>query len=136
MHSKEWIEEWRGIYRLAHYPIQERPELVLWTLWSRNKKGEPQGVWSYETALDIHELTDVMPVKMHMTVPKGFRKNQEVPELLVLHHANLIEDEVEARRGFRVTTPLRTFSDIISAESVAVAMPCFKKILVLTPESF
>jgi hypothetical protein len=61
-----------------------------------------------------------MPAKMHMTVPKGFRKNQEMPEVLVLHHANLIEDEIETRHGYRVTTPLRTFSDIIAAETVAI----------------
>src|SRR5688572_4936181 len=70
--SGEWVKEIRGIYRLSRYPILDRPELVLWTLWSRNKQGESQGVWSHETALDIYEITDVMPAKMHMTVPTEF----------------------------------------------------------------
>src|SRR5215204_1717827 len=61
----EWVKEGRGIYRLTQYPITNRPELVLWSLWSRNKSGAAQGVWSYETALDIYELSDVMPAKMH-----------------------------------------------------------------------
>lgn len=118
--SGEWIKEHRGIYRLSLYPIQDRPELVLWSLWSRNKKGKSQGVWSHQTALDIHELTDIMPAKMHMTVPKEFRKNQPIPEILVLHYAHLNEGEIEKRRGYKVTTPLRTFADIISAESVSI----------------
>lgn len=118
--SGEWVKEHRGIYRLSMYPIQDRPELVLWTLWSRNKKGEFLGVWSHQTALDIHELTDIMPAKMHMTVPKEFRKNQQIPEILTLHYAHLSEDEVEKRRGYKVTTPIRTFADIISAESVSI----------------
>ena len=42
--SKEWIKELHGIYRLAHYPMTDRPELVLWSLWSRNKTGQVRGV--------------------------------------------------------------------------------------------
>src|SRR6185295_9149448 len=72
LRSGEWVKEQRGIYRLAYYPIPDRPELVLWALWSRDRQGVPQGVWSHETALDIHDLSDVMPAKMHMTVPTHF----------------------------------------------------------------
>ncbi len=58
----------RGIYRLAHYPVAERPELVLWILWSCNRKRELQGICSHdirrhETALDIHELRIQCPLK-------------------------------------------------------------------------
>lgn len=116
----EWIKEIRGIYRLAQYPIQDRPELVLWTLWSRNKKGKPQGVWSHETALDIHELTDVMPAKMHMTVPKGFRRTQIVPKVLTLHYGDLPSQDIEVRQGYFVTTPLRTLVDVVSDESISI----------------
>lgn len=117
--SGEWIKEMRGIYRLSRYPIQNRPELALWTLWSRNKKGEPQGVWSHETALDIYEMTDVMPAKMHMTVPKGFRKSQAIPDVLVLHYDELNESDVEVYQGYFVTKPLRTFIDVVNDQSVS-----------------
>jgi len=118
LHSGEWVKEIRGVYRLSRYPVQERSELVLWTLWSRNKQGQPQGVWSHETALDMYEITDVMPAKMHMTVPKGFRRNQPIPKVLVLHYQDLSDEDVEMRQGYRVTKPLRTLIDVIYDQSV------------------
>lgn len=117
--SGEWTQEGRGIYRLARYPVTERSELVLWSLWSRNLKDVPQGVWSHETALDIHELSDVMPSKMHITVPRGFRRRIEIPKVLCLHYANLGQSEIEERQGYRVTTPFRTLLDVFEAETVA-----------------
>lgn len=118
--SGEWVKEIRGIYRLSRYPVQGRPELVLWTLWSRNKQGVPQGVWSHETALDIYELTDVMPAKMHMTVPSGFRRSQAIPEVLVLHYHDLADEDVEMRQGYRVTKPLKTLIDVINNQSISL----------------
>jgi predicted transcriptional regulator of viral defense system len=113
LQSGEWIKELRGIYRLAHYPVTDRPELVLWSLWSRNRQGEVQGAWSYETALDIYELSDVMPAKMHMTVPKHYRKGTKIPQGLVLYFEDLQKSDVQTQQGYFVTTPLRTILDIV-----------------------
>ena len=117
--SGEWIQEGRGLYRLGHYPTIDRPELILWSLWSRNRQDLPQGVWSHETALDIHELSDVMPAKMHMTVPPTFRRRSEIPKVLCLHHAFLKKSDIEERQGYRVTLPLKTLIDIVEAGTVA-----------------
>jgi len=111
--SGEWVKMLRGIYRLARYPVTDRSELVLWVLWSRDRKGKPQGVWSHETALDIHEISDVMPSKMHMTVPPRFRKRAAIPKHLKLHFATLAKSDVDTWQGYRVTTPLRTLIDVI-----------------------
>jgi len=111
--SGEWIKEQRGIYRLVHYPITSHPDLVLWSLWSRNIKGKVQGVWSHETALEIHELSDVMPAKMHMTVPKKFRKWTNIPKNLVLYFADLSDIDIITQQGYLVTKPLKTIIDII-----------------------
>jgi len=113
LESGEWVKEGRGIYRLVDYPIGDRAELVLWTLWSRNREGSPEGVWSHETALDIHNLSDVMPDKMHMTVPTTFRRRSDIPKVLRLHWSDLSGSDVEARQGFGVTTPLRTIIDVV-----------------------
>ena len=37
-----WIREHRGIYRLANFPQTERPDLMLWSLWSKNRPGVTQ----------------------------------------------------------------------------------------------
>lgn len=117
--SGEWIKEGRGIYRLTRYPITNRPELVLWSLWSRNKNGSIQGVWSHETALDIYELSDVMPAKMHMTVPKKFRRRAEVPKVLVLHLADLSKEDVRSQQGYMLTSPLRTLIDVVESDRLS-----------------
>ncbi len=111
--SGKWCKEaLRGIYRLANYPFTARPELALWTLWSADKQGKPQGVWSHETALDIHGLSDVAPAKLHMSVPKSFRKSTKIPNNLCVHFVDEMP-QCETRQGYRVTTPLRTLQDVI-----------------------
>jgi predicted transcriptional regulator of viral defense system len=117
--SKQWVRELRGIYRLAHYPVTESPELVLWSLWSRNKQGKVLGVWSHATALDIYDLSDVMPAKMHMTVPKGFRKMANIPKSLVLYFANLSEKDIQMQQGYLVTTALKTILDVVEEGKLA-----------------
>jgi len=122
-----WTREGRGIYRLANYPTGDRPDLVYWSLWSCNRVGEVQGVFSHQTALAIHELSDIMPAKYHLTVPTGFRKYHPPPENLILHYNNLKPIEILDYEGYRVTTPEKTVDDVllddkISEEIVTQAM--------------
>jgi predicted transcriptional regulator of viral defense system len=107
-----WEREHRGIFRLAHFPATERPDLIRWFLWSRNRQDIPQGVYSHQTALSIHDLSDVMPSKLHMTVPLKFRKNSKIPPVIVLHYADLPAEATEERAGVRVTRPMRTIFDL------------------------
>lgn len=106
-----WLREHRGIYRLRKYPLTENGHLVLWSLWSRNLKGEPQGVYSHTTALSLRDLSDVNPSKLHMTVPPKFRRNSGIPSVLVLHKARLKPGEIQRERGFSMTTAMRAILD-------------------------
>jgi len=110
----EWLEIDRGVFRLAQFPNSPDEDYVRWVLWSRNRKGEPQAVISHETALCIHELSDVMPSKIHITVPPGFRK--KTPYGCVLHKARVPVGDKEQREGFFVTNPLRTILDSAEAD--------------------
>ena len=113
-----WEREMRGVYRLARYPQSDEAQYVILTLWSRNRKGIPQGVLSHETALSIYDLSDVNPPKIHMSVPKGFRRQADIPKVLVLHHGLRYDDnDLQDRRGFRVTTPARIIRDMLSRGS-------------------
>ena len=112
-HVKEgnWLREHRGIYRLRQYPQTEHGHLVLWSLWSRDRYGEPQGVYSHTTALALRDLSDANPSKLHMTVPPGFRRNSETPAVLVLHKSRLEPHEVIRERGYAITTAMRAILD-------------------------
>jgi predicted transcriptional regulator of viral defense system len=114
-----WVRETRGVYRLAQFPTPARPDLIVWQLWSRNRQGDPQGVYSHGTALALHDLSDVMPAKLDMTVPPGFRRMAAIPPVLRLHHARLHQRDVQTVDGARVTTPLRTLVDVISDDALS-----------------
>ena len=105
-----WLKIGRGLFRLRDFPPGEREDLIRWSLWSRNQKGVPQAVVSHDTALSVHELSDVMPARIDLTVPKGFRK--KAPRGCCLHKATLAAEDVEARGGYQVTSPLRTLLDV------------------------
>ena len=104
-HRKQghWLDQGWGIFRLRDYPWSEHEPYVRLYLWSRTKTGEPQAVVSHDTALALHELSDVMPAKVHLSVPQGFRKVP--PEGVVLHKSQLAAGDSEPRHGFRVTPP-------------------------------
>src|SRR2546426_8691473 len=113
-----WIREHRGIYRLTLFPLADRPDLVLWALWSRNRNEEVEGVYSHQTALSLYDLSDLNPAKLHMTVPTHFRRNSDIPGILVLHYADVAETNVQTAQGFKFTRPLRTILDLIEAGAV------------------
>jgi predicted transcriptional regulator of viral defense system len=106
-----WLREHRGIYRLSHYPQAENGHLVLWSLWSRDIHGMPQGVYSHTTALSLRDLSDANPSKLYMTVPFSFRRNSETPSVLELHKSKLEQHEVVRERGYSITTPMRAILD-------------------------
>jgi len=118
VNAGNWIREHRGIYRLADFPTPERPDLMLWYLWSQNRKEVPEGAYSHDTALSLHELSDMMPSKLHMTVPREFRRNSKIPEILVIHHAPVDASDVQEMLGVRVTRPLRTIVDLLQSGHV------------------
>ena len=113
-----WIREHRGIYRLSRFPVTDRPDLALWSLWSKNRMEDIEGVYSHQTAISLHELSDLNPARLHMTVPVHFRRNSEIPGVLILHHGDIAETDVQNGPGYRYTRPLRTILDLIETEAV------------------
>ena len=77
-----------------------------WTLWSGQN-----GVVSHETALAVHDLGDVNPAQVHMSVPPGFRAKAAG---VVLHRAVVPPAEKQEHSGFWVTSPLRSLIDVAS----------------------
>ncbi|MFA6177053.1 MAG: type IV toxin-antitoxin system AbiEi family antitoxin domain-containing protein, partial [Phycisphaerae bacterium] len=122
-----WQREHRGIYRLTQFPIPERPDLILWSLWSRNREDQAQGIYSHQTALSIYDLSDLMPAKLHMTVPHNFRRSAQIPPILVLHFDDVPADEVEEREGYRITRPIRAVVDASKEVSADLLSQAFSE---------
>lgn len=101
----------RGIYRLAQFPASELEELVALWLWSGRV-----GVFSHETSLLLHDLSDALPAKVHMTVPTAWRTRRlRVPKGLVLHHGDLVESDRTWAEVVPVTTPRQAITECIVA---------------------
>ncbi len=103
-----WIRVDRGLYRLPEWPAGEHDDLVRWSLWSKGL-----AVVSHETALTVHDLGDVNPGRIHLTVPPGFRA--KAPGA-VLHRGTVPESDIHEHEGFRVTTPVRTLLDVAAGD--------------------
>lgn len=109
-----WQRVARGLYRLRGFPESPEWDLIEVSLLSSDRAGVPQLVFSHETALRLHELSEINPARLSAIVPPGFRKH--LPAEVQLHHDILREDEWEARAGYRVTTPRRTLLDIAASK--------------------
>jgi predicted transcriptional regulator of viral defense system len=103
-----WVRVDRGIFRLPGWPDAPWDSLARRTLWSRGV-----GVVSHETALAVHEFSDVDPVRVHLTVPPGFRA---LSDAVVIHKARIASVDIEERDGFAVTTPIRTLLDVAAGQ--------------------
>jgi predicted transcriptional regulator of viral defense system len=98
----------RAVYRLVHFPAGEHEELVTVWLWS-----EQAGVFSHETALGLHGLSDALPAQIHVMLPAAWKRRRfRVPEGVVLHHAD-VESRERAWIGPVPTTSVsRTLNDL------------------------
>ncbi len=113
----DWEREQRGIFRLKHF--RDRfDDYMLWYLWSSNRQGKPQGVFSHDTALSINNLSTWTSHKIHMTVPKGFRRFNEIPKGLELHYGAISPEFITIKNRVPVTTPLKTLLDLLLSEHV------------------
>ena len=91
---------------------------MLWWLWSRDRSDRPTGVFSHQTALSLHDLTDANPAKLDLTVPANFRRGVPIPRVLRLHHGDIRAEEQEILYGVPVTTAMRTILDVWQERSL------------------
>jgi predicted transcriptional regulator of viral defense system len=95
-----------GVYRLKLIPPGPWDEFMQAALWP-----DGRGVLSHETALDLHDLCDVNPNHIDITVPKDYRTHREVPALYRLHRRALADDDVAYVQGISVVAPARAIAD-------------------------
>ena len=97
----------RSIYRFKHYPPPQQEELVIAWLWS-----DREGVLSHQTALALHDLSDALPHRIHLTLPSAWRSRRfRLPPGVVLHHADVPPSERAWVGCVPTTSPARTLND-------------------------
>jgi predicted transcriptional regulator of viral defense system len=103
--------ETRGVYRFTRFPVTQFGHYMAAVLWPQVRRPDVVGVVSHQTALSIHNLSDVNPVRIHVTLPATVRLRRQIPKVLVIHYADLAPDDVERVEGVPVTTPARSIRD-------------------------
>ncbi|MCX6130410.1 MAG: type IV toxin-antitoxin system AbiEi family antitoxin domain-containing protein, partial [Proteobacteria bacterium] len=118
--SGEWTREAHGIYRLTALPDRdpEKSQYHQWMLWSIGRDGKRTASFSYETVLAIFQLSDLIPTKIHISVPKKFRRAL-VPKILNIHYEDRDESDIIEHDGLRVIRPLKAMVDMIREERVS-----------------
>ena len=101
----------RGVYRLVHFPPGEHEDLAAVWLWS-----DRVGVFSHETALSLHGLSDALPARVHLTVPSDWRRRRlRVPRGVELAFADIPKSDRAWVGPVQVTSIRRTLEDCAAA---------------------
>lgn len=113
----------RGLYRFREYPSSPREEVMAAWLAA----GPDRAVVSHESALDLLDLSDVIPNAIHLTVSRS-RRGLGAPPGVLLHTTTRPPRRAETteREGIRLTGPLRTILDAAewgtAPEQIALAI--------------
>ncbi len=107
----------RGIYRLTRFPSvgREQEDLMVVWLWSNSA-----GVFSHETALRLHGLSDVLPSRIHLTLPASWAaRSLTPPEGVRLYFSDFIPQECSFVGAVPATKPSRTINDVAAVDGDA-----------------
>lgn len=111
----------RALYRIVHFPKGENDDLIALWLWSKN-----EGVFSHETALFLHDLSDALPTRAHLTLPRAWtRREIKIAPRVTVYYDDLPDEDRTWHGPVPVTSVRRTIADClhanVSAELVAQA---------------
>lgn len=104
----------RGLYRLRHFPTSPYEHVVAAWLPLR----EADGVVSHESALELYELSDVIPEAVHVSLTRAKRGQRPRPGVRI-HTLERPPGASETRevRGVPATSPERSIVDALEAGS-------------------
>jgi predicted transcriptional regulator of viral defense system len=101
----------RALYRIVDFPAGEHEGLIAVWLWSRN-----EGVFSHETALFLHNLSDALPIRAHITVPTAWKTRQiRTPDDVAIYYGDVADSDRAWVGPLPVTAVRRTLYDCLRA---------------------
>jgi predicted transcriptional regulator of viral defense system len=99
-----------SLYRFPIVPTTALDQYMEAALWPRTPT-----VLSHETALDLHDVCDVNPARIHLTVPPGYRLRRDLPAMYQLHPRDLDPSDTTFHEGIPIVTVRRAILDGIEA---------------------
>jgi predicted transcriptional regulator of viral defense system len=105
----------RGVYRIAHYPVDRLAQYREAVLWAKASQGPERIALSHETALLLYGISDANQSRVNLTVPTSARLRRKCPEWVAIHKANLSLEELGEHEGLPVTTVSRSIMDVLLA---------------------
>ncbi len=110
----------RGLYRLRGFPSSQHDDIR--EKWMA--VGMDKAVLSHESALSLLELSDNVPDKVHLLVPRRSRGLRRPPGVVIHTHPDDEQVSTVWRDAMPVTAPARTLVDVadeIQPEQAAMA---------------
>jgi predicted transcriptional regulator of viral defense system len=102
----------RGLYRFREYPQSPREHVLASWL----AVGRDTAVVSHDSAMDLLDLSDVVPNAVHLTVPRSRRNLPSVSGVKIHTTSRLLRPEdVVVRNGISVTSAMRSILDAAEA---------------------
>lgn len=90
----------QGVYRIVAIPHDQYTELVESVLWAKER-----ALIAGESALQLWDLADVNPRKIHLVVPPEYRPRRAGGELYQVHHVVVPDDDRDVVHGVPVVSP-------------------------------
>lgn len=90
-----------ALYRFPLTPSGPLDPYMEATLWPRGARA----VISHESALELYELSDVHPRRIHLTVPRAYRIRRQAPAAYRIHHEDLRPRNIGRLEGIPIVSP-------------------------------
>ncbi|WP_343710747.1 type IV toxin-antitoxin system AbiEi family antitoxin domain-containing protein [Mycobacterium sp.] len=99
-----------GVYRFPRFPVSQYDPYMLAVLWTR----APEACLSHETALDVYEISDVNPNRIHVTVAKRRRLRRTDGDDYVIHRQDLAPTQIGWWQEIPTVTPATAIGQCIA----------------------
>jgi predicted transcriptional regulator of viral defense system len=110
----------RGLYRVQGFPSSQHDDIR--EKWMT--VGAEKAIVSHESALALLELSDNIPDKVHLLVPRRYRGLRRPPGVVIHTFPDADKVATLRRDGMAVTAPARTLVDVadeLQPEQAAMA---------------
>jgi predicted transcriptional regulator of viral defense system len=105
----------RGVYRVPYLTPGRFSQYREAVLWARANRGPAQVAISHATALAAYEISDANPHSIHIIVPRAARLRRQNPRGIVVHHEDLMTEDITIHEGMPITTIARTVEDLLKS---------------------